>query len=55
MTHPEGTVAKRRVDVAFLQCFDATVFAESVMMTDAEGAPARPARLARRAPTSLGR
>jgi hypothetical protein len=29
-------VAKRRVDVAFLQCFDATVFVEPVMMTDAE-------------------
>jgi hypothetical protein len=36
MTNTEGTVAKRRVDVAFLQCFDATVFAEPVMMTDAE-------------------
>ena len=31
MTNTEGTVAKRRVDVAFLQCFDATVFAEPVM------------------------
>jgi hypothetical protein len=36
MTNTEGTVAKRRVEVAFLQCFDATVFAEPVMMTDAE-------------------
>ena len=36
MTNTEGTVAKRRVAVAFLQCFDATVFAEPVMMTDTE-------------------
>ena len=36
MTDTEGTAAKHRVDVAFLRCFDATVFAEPVMMTDAE-------------------
>jgi hypothetical protein len=37
MTDTEGTAAKRRVDVAFLQCFDATMFVEPVMMmTDAE-------------------
>jgi hypothetical protein len=36
MTDTEGTVAKRRVDVAFLQCFDATVFAEPVMLTAEE-------------------
>jgi hypothetical protein len=42
MTNTEGTVAKRRVDVAFPQCFDATVFAEPVMMTDAEEQRLRP-------------
>jgi hypothetical protein len=36
MTDPEGTAAKRRVDVAFLQCCDATVFAEPVLLTDTE-------------------
>ena len=36
MTDPEGTAAKRRVDVAFLQCFDAALFAEPVLLTDAE-------------------
>ncbi len=36
MTDPEGTAAKRRVDIAFLQCFDATVFAEPVLLTDTE-------------------
>jgi hypothetical protein len=36
MTDTEGSAAKRRVDVAFLQCFNATMFAEPVMLTDAE-------------------
>ena len=36
MTDTDGTAAKRRIDVAFLQCFDATVFAEPVIMTAAE-------------------
>lgn len=36
MTDTDSTAAKRRVDVAFLQCFDAAVFAEPAMMTDAD-------------------
>jgi hypothetical protein len=36
MTDTDGTTAQRRFDVAFLQCFDATMFAEPVMMSDAE-------------------
>ena len=44
MTDPEGAAAKRRVDIAFLQCFDATVFAEPVLLTDAEEQRLRAAR-----------
>jgi hypothetical protein len=46
MTDTDGTAVVRRADIAFLLCFDTTVFTELVLLMAAEEARLRVARLA---------